>query len=522
MIYSLLRFISRVALRWFYREITVRGLERMPRERPVLLAVNHPNAMVDAIAVGTVLDRPVTLTAKATLMEHPLIAPIFRAVGIVPLRRARDERERLQKERAAGGDDARARDGAAASGSAVRVQGSAPAGGEPVAAGMAGGANVVVGGGPPMVADANATAPASDPRRNADSFRAILDVLERRGAVLIFPEGTSHSSPELAPLRTGLARIALEAREGRAIQDLAIVPVGLVFERKWEPRSRLLIEVGEPIEMREWSGGADSATELTAELDRRLRAVTINFPTREAADTVLGASATLAAVLDAPPDDVRPLGDPDAPLATWADASRRAEAVRQRMGGAAGAAGGEAGRVERFVARLEALRAECARLGVAPNDVGMRLDPGGGAQFALRESLLLVLGGPFALWGRLNHWAPITLARRLALRSSRNPDDPAMRTIVIGLVLVLAFYLAQGALVAWLAGPWWALLYLVTLPLSASWDFALRERMRRAHQRTRTWFLFRREPALQQTLRAEAAWLREEAGAIERGWGTGR
>ena len=92
-----------------------------------------------------------------------------------------------------------------------------------------------------------------------------------------------------------------------------------------------------------------------------------------------------------------------------------------------------------------------------------------------------------------------------------------MRTIVIGLVLVLAFYLAQTGLVAALLGGWWALAYLATLPLSAGWDFTLRERMRRAHQRTRTWFLFRRDPALQQRLRAEVAWLREEAGAIERG-----
>ena len=509
MIYSLLRLVSKVALRWYYREVAVTGIERIPRDRPVLLAVNHPNAMVDAIAVGTALDRPVTLTAKATLMENPLVAPIFRAVGIVPLRRARDERERLKRERAEGARDP------------------APSGAESVAAESLGGGSVVLGGGPPMVATAamrdsatsaaTATSAPADPRRNADAFRAILDVLERRGAVLIFPEGTSHSSPELAPLRTGLARMALEARDGRGLRELAIVPIGLVFEKKWEPRSRLLIEVGEPLTIGDWAGDANSAGALTNEIDRRLRTVTLNFPSREAADAVLGTSTTLAAVLDDVADDVRPLGAPDAPLASWADTVRRAELVRQRLAGAATLPSGEGERVHRFLARLEALRAECVRLGVAPNDIGMRLDAGGGARFAMRESLLLLFGGPLALWGRINHWPPITIARRLALRSRRNPDDPAMRTIVIGLVLVLAFYLAQTALVAALAGGWWALAYLATLPLSAGWDFTLRERFRRAHQRTRTWFLFRRDPALQQRLRAEVAWLRREAAAIERG-----
>ena len=38
------------------------------------------------------------------------------------------------------------------------------------------------------------------------------------GMVLIFPEGKSHSEPALAPLKTGVARIALEARDVRGIR----------------------------------------------------------------------------------------------------------------------------------------------------------------------------------------------------------------------------------------------------------------------------------------------------------------
>ena len=47
------------------------------------------------------------------------------------------------------------------------------------------------------------------------AFAAVLDVLERGGVVLLFPEGKSHSDPALAPLKTGLARIALMARNER-------------------------------------------------------------------------------------------------------------------------------------------------------------------------------------------------------------------------------------------------------------------------------------------------------------------
>src|SRR5918992_473707 len=103
MLYNLLRLITGIALRWFYREVSVRHAERIPRgARPLLLAVNHPNALVDALLVGWAMPRPITITAKATLFENPALAWFLRYMGVVPLRRASDGRRRLA-EAAAGG-----------------------------------------------------------------------------------------------------------------------------------------------------------------------------------------------------------------------------------------------------------------------------------------------------------------------------------------------------------------------------------------------------------------------------------
>ena len=52
MLYALLRSIAGIALRGFYRRIDVEGLERLPREAPLILAVNHPNALVDALVAA--------------------------------------------------------------------------------------------------------------------------------------------------------------------------------------------------------------------------------------------------------------------------------------------------------------------------------------------------------------------------------------------------------------------------------------------------------------------------------------
>src|SRR5918992_952227 len=95
MLYNLLRLITGIALRWFYREVSVRHAERIPRgATPLLLAVNHPNALVDALLVGWAMPRPITITAKATLFENPVLGWFLRYMGVVPLRRASDERRR--------------------------------------------------------------------------------------------------------------------------------------------------------------------------------------------------------------------------------------------------------------------------------------------------------------------------------------------------------------------------------------------------------------------------------------------
>ena len=64
-VYALLRAIAGVALRWYYRDIQVERLERIPRQRPLLLVVNHPNALVDALLVVWIVPRRVLITAKA-------------------------------------------------------------------------------------------------------------------------------------------------------------------------------------------------------------------------------------------------------------------------------------------------------------------------------------------------------------------------------------------------------------------------------------------------------------------------
>lgn len=215
MIYGLLRWFTGIALHWFYSSIQVAGREKIPMTGPVIIAASHHNALVDALIAGWIAPRRLTLTAKATLMDNVFLRWLFPIVGVVPLRRVADE---LKKRDAA------------------KV----------------------------------------DPGRNASAFEAILDVLQKGEMVLIFPEGISHSNPELAPLKTGVSRIALEARDKRHIQNIEIIPLGLSFEDKGNPGTAVLAEVGEAIDMDDV--GAIAADDLTEMLAVRLAAVSLKRP----------------------------------------------------------------------------------------------------------------------------------------------------------------------------------------------------------------------------------------------------
>lgn len=85
------RWLGGIALHWFYDDIVVTGAERIPRDGPLLVAMNHQNALVDALLAMWVVPRDVRITAKATIASNAAGALLMRVLGIVPLRRSSDE-----------------------------------------------------------------------------------------------------------------------------------------------------------------------------------------------------------------------------------------------------------------------------------------------------------------------------------------------------------------------------------------------------------------------------------------------
>lgn len=124
-----------------------------------------------------------------------------------------------------------------------------------------------------------------DISKNQQTFELCQNLLRSGGAIALFPEGVSHNSPKLMPLKTGAARIALGAisvDQGGKPFDLKIVPVGLYYTSKTTFRSEALLHFGEsfqvvPVVLDEnGQPSREAVISLTNKIETALREVTVN------------------------------------------------------------------------------------------------------------------------------------------------------------------------------------------------------------------------------------------------------
>ncbi len=115
----------------------------------------------------------------------------------------------------------------------------------------------------------------ADPARNQLMMKAAARLLASGNALAIFPEGTSHSAPQLLPFRSGAARIALASR-ALGEQEVYLVPTAIYYEEKESFRSRAVLAFGQAIQVPHLALGesgespSDAVRSLTFDLAKQV------------------------------------------------------------------------------------------------------------------------------------------------------------------------------------------------------------------------------------------------------------
>ncbi|TXD38258.1 hypothetical protein FRC98_05010 [Lujinxingia vulgaris] len=117
------------------------------------------------------------------------------------------------------------------------------------------------------------------PARNQNSFYRAFELLEAGGCVGMFPEGANSPDRQVREIKTGTARLALEAEARNDYRlGVQIQPVGLNFADRDRFLSSVLIRYGKPIDVRDFADlhrqdPRQAVYELTQLILQRLRDV---------------------------------------------------------------------------------------------------------------------------------------------------------------------------------------------------------------------------------------------------------
>lgn len=90
MFYLLVRPVARYVLRYYFRNIDLTGLDKIPPNAAVILAANHPTAFIEPCILACFQPRTLWFLARGNLFKNGLFKALLNAVNILPVFRLED------------------------------------------------------------------------------------------------------------------------------------------------------------------------------------------------------------------------------------------------------------------------------------------------------------------------------------------------------------------------------------------------------------------------------------------------
>ncbi len=185
--YLRVRRVNRAIMETWFREISTVDVDTLPEEGGVIYTAWHPGGLIDPMLMMAALPGGLTFAAKSTLFKIPILSRIMKWINVQPVQRAQDS-------------------------------------------------------------DASA-----EERKKANSklIDTLAELVANGERIAIFPEGMSHTESYAVELKTGAARIFLEAHR-RALEAgkpaPSIVPIGLHYSDQHKFRERVSLQINRAVE----------------------------------------------------------------------------------------------------------------------------------------------------------------------------------------------------------------------------------------------------------------------------------
>ena len=189
-LYHLVTQLLRLPIRVFIERIHIEGEENFPKDKPVILACNHPNSFFDGVVFEYHYNRKrrIFSLARGDAFNKPVANYVLRGLRLLPIFRARDARADIAK------------------------------------------------------------------KGNMQTNDECYELFMENNSILIFPEGSAFPEKHLRKLKKGTASIAVEMAERSNFEmDLHIVPTALNYSKFGSLRRVIHITYSKPIRILDYT-----------------------------------------------------------------------------------------------------------------------------------------------------------------------------------------------------------------------------------------------------------------------------
>jgi 1-acyl-sn-glycerol-3-phosphate acyltransferase len=327
-----------------------------------------------------------------------------------------------------------------------------------------------------------------DSQRNIEAFQECYEVLERGEVIGIFPEGISEMGRRVKKIKTGAARIVLEAeRRNDYSLGIKLIPIGLHFFSRSRFRSRVLINVGRPIDLDPYFSlnrkeNVEAVSRLTAKIQESLESLTVNVQHAE---------------LDLFVKDIEDIYRDELMTQTLADhkSSKKIVAefvVTQKIADCVGYFHeNDPQKLRDMEEKISAYKRKLKRLHLKDIMVREKTSIQKLFKAELKGIARAIAGLPLAVYGVLNNFIPYRTTEFIVKKYIDDKTKILMALLFGGGITFILFYSAQVFLAWYLAGYLWAILYFCTLPLSGFFALGYGKEIRRIQERVSfSFFLF--------------------------------
>ena len=344
--------------------------------------------------------------------------------------------------------------------------------------------------------------PGNKMTQNVDSFVKCYEKLGEDKAIMIFPEGVSHSDPTMRKVNTGAARIALGAKQLNG-KSPVLVPVGLTFSRKGFFRGDLLVQFGKPVIVGNDEDVDDrqAVLAITERVKQGIIKITLNPNSWEELKLLTRVERFYAQ---------RHTRNENLNLSEQFTALKYIIKAQRML------LEHEPERIKSLINHLRLYDKLCQCCGIKDYHLSINYQPGVLFMYILRTLFKVLITLPVSLWGKFNNFIPYQLTAKAFLFFAKSLDQYETYKILAGIALFPLFWVIQIVLVNYFLGANWAMTYFASLLISTAVELQMRGKYLRAFEDFKTFFLFLRKSQIRDYLESKQNELEMELDNLEK------